>query len=1092
MSRDAVFDLSPSQELIWLHERLYPGSRTYSFVAILTLRGELDEPALYSGMTQVLDRHPGLRLELTGNRDERPAQRVAPECRPRYRRVDVSAEPDSDDAFDKILHEEAAQDFDTYQAPLMRWCLVRIADREHRLIHCEHHLIHDGRSFLVTMRDLFMTYRAQVTHEPLELPRPGSYLDYLDLSLSERDSPARRKGLEFWRKELTGATFETPLPGMVRSEPERRNHGAQLHQAIEPSLAHRLRARSEAGGHTVFTMMLGLFAELIRRHSGHRDLVIGTAVANRPGGFENVVGMFINVIPLRLRLDPDAPVEAVLDEVTETLIRVLPYQDVPIQQITNVLGLHTRGADNPVFNVAFNAADDAMPDVDVPGLDVRMFEGFNVGATRNDLDLVLHSDSRRQVSPRSGSAGMLITWDYDTDRFTEHSLRLLADRFETLLRAYADAAPTALFASLAAAPHLRSTTSRARMPRADLMDGTTAVPCATEGRDAGSLAIVSGAIRWTFGDLAQQVDRVAAALRGSGVVPGQPLAVVLPRSVDSSVMLLACLRIHAVYCPLSPKDPPGRLEALLQQLSPALVVTTGERRRRLPAAMAPVAALEERDWPPARDVPSIDAAYIVHTSGSTGAPKPVVVSREALSRQTAAVIDVYGLEPSDRVLTFAQPDFDVMFEEVLPTLAAGASLVVPQRELLTGRELVAIAAARGVTVANLPTSYVITIQDDLIAALRDGRWSPRLIVFGGERLPSDKIGGLLGAAEIAGATVLNAYGVTEATITSTVHEVTREDLALHTGIPLGTDLPGVRTTIVDSGLWPLPSGAVGEIAIGGSTLSNGYLGDEQATTARFFQAEPLGGERVYLTGDRGYRDTAGRLHFLGRIDDQIKLRGYRIDPGEIRWHLLAHPQVHDAYVTTDSQHGKEEVGLTAYVETGQQPEPELDIQDLRAHLVSRVPGHLIPTAFVFVAHLPRTPAGKIDRAALPRPVAPTPSAAEVAPASKLERRIAEIWAEVLGLDRVGRTDNFFDLGGHSLLLLLVHARITNELRADIPVTAMFRYPTIEALARLLADGMEENARESGLGRARLTGRDRLSRARQRREDGAPTSGGQER
>ncbi|TCO54260.1 non-ribosomal peptide synthetase [Actinocrispum wychmicini] len=1064
LSQQVLFDLSPAQELVWLHERLSPGSRAYNFVAVLTMRGVLDEDALRLGMTAILRRHPGLRLELVAGGTGRPRQRVVSDCRLRYHSVDLSAESDPDTSFDRLLRDEADREFDTYQAPLVRWCLVRVAADEHRLVHSEHHLIHDGRSFLVLMRDLFSAYRSIVSHEPLAQPDPGSYVDYVAMRLAEGNSAERARGLEFWRAELDGATFETPLPGLMRGTPERRNHGAQLMQRIEPALADRLRAAGAAGGHTVFTTMLGLFAEVMRRHSGLADLVIGTAVGNRPDGFEDVVGMFVNTLPLRLRIDPHAPAAALLDEVTDVVMRVLAHQDVPIQQITSFLGQHTTGADNPLFNIVFNQADDTMPDVDVPGLDVRMFEGFTTSTTRNDLDLVLRPDSRRVVGRRSGPAGMDLTWDYDTDRFTEQTVRLLADRFADLLRAYVDAEPTTALAALATAQHQQL----APTDNPTLLDGTTSVPRATDGRDETSLAIVSGATRWTFGGLAGHVERVAAALQGAGVVEGQPVAVLFCRGLDSVVTLLACLRIGAVYCPLPAADPPSRLEALLRRLAPALVVSTEELRRRLTAdGLPPVVDLAASEWPRAADVPRVKgtASYIMHTSGSTGLPKPVVVGRAALAHQITALIEAYRLGPNDRVLAFAQPHFDVMLEEVLPTLAAGAGLVVPKDGLLSGRDLVAVAAARGVTVANLPTSYVLTVRDEIIAALSDGRWSPRLIILGGERLPVEQIRGLVDAATEVGTTVMNAYGVAEATITSTVHTLTRDDRA----VPLGLDLRGVRTHVVDVGGNPLPAGAVGEIAIAGPTLADGYLDDEATTAARFVSAVPLGGQRVLLTGDRGYRDAEGRLHFLGRTDDQIKFRGYRIEPGEIRWQLLTCPGVRDAYVTMTADHGQ----LVAYVE----PQLDLDSRELRAHLADRLPNAMIPTAFVLMPELPRTPVGKIDRTALPDPTPPPPRAGDVSPSSDLERRVARIWAEVLGLDQVGRTDNFFDLGGHSLLLLLAHARISDELKMDIPVTTLFRFPTVEALARRLSNGADPAPPDH----TRVVDRTRLSRVRSRRD-----------
>ncbi|SCL26138.1 Phosphopantetheine attachment site [Micromonospora pallida] len=452
----------------------------------------------------------------------------------------------------------------------------------------------------------------------------------------------------------------------------------------------------------------------------------------------------------------------------------------------------------------------------------------------------------------------------------------------------------------------------------------------------------------------------------------------------------------------------------------------------------------------------------------------------ALSYLVGAIVDRYALTPDDRVLMFTQPHFDVALEEILPTLAVGARLVVPQSDLLGGPELVAVSAARSVTVANLPTSYLLTVGPELAAALRDGRWRPRLLVVGGERVTGESLREL---AEAGTATVLNAYGVTEATVTSTVHEVTEEDLASPATVPLGTDLPGTRTYVVDRSGRPLPTGAVGEIAVAGPGLARGYLHDEPATERAFRQVDALGGQRVYRTGDRGYRDAAGRLHFVGRVDEQIKFRGYRIEPGEVRAVLVDHPRVRDAYVLLTTAQGTGEAQLVAYVEPVGDDGPEH--RDLRAYLGDRLPEHLVPSAFVLVPELPRTPVGKIRRDDLP-PVLATPVRQDVPLVSDQEEQIARIWREVLGVDRVGRTDNFFDLGGHSLLLLRVHARLVRELRLDLPVVTLFRFPTIEAIAAHLAGADGDATGRPDLGQARLAGRDRLSRARARRGGDDPS------
>ncbi|SCL26141.1 HxxPF-repeated domain-containing protein [Micromonospora pallida] len=595
MGQEGLFDLSPSQEIVWVHESLSPGSRAYNFTAFVVVRGDLDANAVREALGRVLDHHDGLRLELADTADGRPAQRVRARCEPRFRSLDISGEADVDAAFDAVVRAEATTSFDTYEAPLVRWCLVRTGEREHRLIHVEHHLIHDGRSFLILVGDLFRAYRALVAGEPVELPDTVSYTEHLR-RVAAVPPGDRAESLAFWHRELEDATFEATLPGLARPGVVRRNHGAQHRQRFAPEVADRIRARSVASGHTVYTTMLGLFAELVRRHCGQDDLIVGTAVGNRYDEINTSVGMFVNTIPLRLRLSGEASVDDMLSDVTETLIRAIPHQDVPIQQLTRAIGRHTSGVENPLFNIAFSGVDDGVPDVRVPGLDVVLSEGHNFGTTRFDLDLVLIPDARRVVGPRVGPAALDLHWDYDADLFTEETVRMLADRLAALVEAYLDAPETAPVASLAAAPTPVASLAAAPAPAASLAPddgaGEARHPVVSgvllpPGRDPEAVAVVSGALTLTYRDLDARVQRVATALTAAGVAPGQPVAVLLPRGLDVVVTLLACARVGAVYCPMSPADPAERLHLLLDRLRPALVVTDAATAGRLPAVPAP-------------------------------------------------------------------------------------------------------------------------------------------------------------------------------------------------------------------------------------------------------------------------------------------------------------------------------------------------------------------------------------------------------------------------------------------------------------------------------------------------------------------------
>ncbi|MFJ8043473.1 amino acid adenylation domain-containing protein [Kitasatospora sp. NPDC096147] len=1033
-----MFDLSSSQEIVWLHEQMLPGSRAYNFTAALDLWGTLDTAALRAGLTAVLAHHPGLRLELVQRPEGLPGQRVGARTEPRLRTSDFSAEADPEAAFRTLLAAEAEEPLDTEQAPLLRWHLVRLGEQHHRLVHVEHHLIHDGHSFAILLRDLFTVYRAEVLGEKAELTPARSYQEHVEADSAAARAETRARSLAFWQQELADAPRDLTLPGLARPGAVRRHHGGQLRQPVGADLAARLRERSKADGHTPFSTLLTLFAELLRRHSGHRETVVGTAVGNRPLGFEGTVGMFVNTVPLRLRLDPTAPTTDAVDEVTDVLLRALPHQDVPVQELTRSLGLHTGGADNPLFDVMFSAHDATLPDVEAPGLEISLYEGFNTGTTRFDLDVVLLPDDRRVVGEKLGAAGMTLIWDYDEDLFGRPVAELLAGRLLDLLRAYLDR-PGAALADLAVpAPEPELSAPAVELSVLDPVSG----------QDPEALALIAGAERLTYGELDRRVGALADRLRAAGVRSGQPVATVLPRGVDSVVALLACLRLGAVHAPLSTEDPAARLGLLIERLAPALVLSTREAALALPATGITPALLDGPAFPPAAEARVLDGgAYVIHTSGSTGVPKPVLVGRPALARYLTGLAERYELTAADRVLLFARPSFDVALEEVLPSLAAGAALVLPQREVPTGGELVAVLAARGVTVANLPTSYFLAVRAELREALADRRWSPRLLVLGGERLPA---AALREVVEATRATVLNAYGVTEATVTSTTHAVTAADLD-GAEIPLGTELPGVRTYVLDEGMRPLPPGAVGELAIAGEGLAEGYLGLAEATAARFVHVPALDGERVYRTGDRGYRDLDGRLWFLGRQDNQVKLRGFRIELEEIEAAASAELGGRScAVVLHRAENGTPQ--LLGFLEGTEQP----DQAALHAALAERLPTALVPSHWTALAVMPLLPGGKPDRTALARTAGQLPSAeAKSAPSAfddPAQALIAEAWRAVLGHDSFTAESHFFESGGHSLLAAQLAAQLEPLLGTRPALRTLFRHPVLADQARVLAGG----------------------------------------
>ncbi|MGW6412790.1 non-ribosomal peptide synthetase [Streptomyces vinaceus] len=1048
-----MLPLSSSQEIVWLHEEVQPGSRAYNFTASLDLWGTLDVDALCSGLSATLARHPGLRLELVPVAGAMPGQRVVDDCAPRLHSVDLSGEADPAAAFARLLRTEAETPLDTFAAPLLRWTLVKLREDHHRLIHVEHHLIHDGHSFTILLRDVFGVYRAQVLGEEIELGTPSSYADHVLARAGEVRADALGASLAYWSETLRDASYDVPLTGLARPGARRRHHGSQLRQSIGADLAERLRAHTRERGLTPFATLLGLFAELLRRHSGRSRMVVGTAVGNRPRGFEDAVGMFVNTIPLCLSLDASAPAEDVMDEVTDTLIRALPHQEVPVQELTRALGLHTSGADNPLFNVMFSAHDAPLPELDVPGLEIGLFEGFNTGTTRFDLDVVLLPDDRRGVSLRHGAAGMTLVWDYDADLFGEAVAKLLAERFLDLLRAYLDAPKTELGSLALPTVSQEVLPAVASAPDRDPLD-----PAA--GQDPSLPAFLIGARRLTYGDMDARVSSLAERMLAAGVCAGAPVAAVLPRGVDSVVTLLACLRTGAVYCPLSPSDPAARLELLLGRLSPALVLTAEGSSVHIPQEL-PSAVVGAEIFPPARAADVVpNTAYIIHTSGSTGMPKAVAVGRDALVNHLTGAAKRFDLGYGDRVLLFAQPSFDVALEEVLPSLYAGACLVVPEQDTPTGGELAQLLSSARVTVANLPTSYFLATREELLSVLAQERWTPRLIVLGGERIASDVMRDFFAVTDAAAALfcVLNVYGVTEAAISSTVHEITRDSLAEGAEIPLGSELPGVRVHVLDEGLRPLPPGAVGELAIAGAGLAEGYVGNAPATDARFVTVPALGRERVYLTGDLGYRGQDGLLRFLGRRDNQIKLRGYRIELEEVEAASSAALGGCSCAVVLDKA-ADGGPRLVAFRERSDDA-GAWDEQALHAALSARLPGALVPARWVLLDTMPTLAGGKPDRSALSRmitelaPAAPAEEAAPRAGATQSDdpavTLLAQGWRATLGHDRFEESSHFFQVGGHSLLAAQLAAWLEPHLGERPSLRLLFQHPVLSDQARALA------------------------------------------
>lgn len=1054
--------LSFAQQRLWFLDRLAPGSALYNVPLVLDVDGPLDLPALRTALRRLLERHEALRTRFAGDADE-PRQVVDP-AEDRLDVTDLTALPADTRAAeaDRLARQEAGRPFDLATGPLFRARLLRLAGDRARLLLTMHHAVSDGWSVGVLVRDLGALYAAAVdAARPAPAALPVRYADY---AVWQRDMLAgelRDRQLDHWRERLHGAPPALELP-VDRPRPAvPRNLGDAFPVRLGPELTRRLDEVCRSHGVTRFMVLLAAFQLVLGRYADTRDVSVGTPVSGRVRPeFEDLVGFFVNTLVIRTRWTEEQTFADLLGRVREATLGAYAHQDVPFEQVVEAVRPPREAGRAPLFQVMLAMQDVPQTTTALPGLAVAVRESA-VRAAKFDLTVVWDEGTLAT----GALAGSL---EYDTDLFDRATAERIAGHYLHLLTAALDAPATPLrrlpvmtgpeTAELLGAP---AAGHPATAPATPVHELVRAVAAARPGQPA----IGQDGHTLSYAELDERSDRVHAHLRARGVGAGSTVVVRLDRTPHWPVALLGVLKAGAAYVPVDPYAPPVRLAAILDDARPALVL--GSRADTPPAgSQVPYATVEEALEAPEAPAPATAAAavhpqapaYVLYTSGTTGRPKGVVVGHANLAHTIGAVADRYGLGPQDRVLQFAALTFDVAAEELFSGLVRGATVVLLPAGPVPGiEELTSLARRERLTVLNLPASY----WHEWVAAL--DRFPPaacpalRLVVAGSERVDAGRLAAWQAAAPDH-LRWLNAYGPTEATITATVHEPDRAagqpapDRPAGATVPIGRPLPGVRAYVLDAALRPVPPGVPGDLHLAGAGVAQGYLGDP-ARTAAAFLPDPWGGPgtRMYATGDRARRTADGTLEFLGRGDDQIKLRGFRIDLGEIEAALAAHPQVRDAaaLLREDTPGRPRLVGYVAVDGAAVPP-------DLAAHLAQRLPGYMVPGTVVALDRLPRGERGKTDRRALPAPAPATgtPGGARPGdrPGTELGRTLATIWRDVLGLDHVGADDNFFDLGGHSLLMVRVQSRLAEALGRDVPVVDLFRYPTVRSLARHLADG----------------------------------------
>ncbi len=1025
--------LSFAQQRLWLVDRIEPGSAAYNMPSALRLRGALDVAALRAALDALVRRHETLRTTFA-ERGGVPAQVIHPPAAVPLPLVDLRALPAAgrEARAERLARAEAMRPFDLARGPLLRCTLLCLGEEDHVLCFTLHHVVGDGWSMQVLVREVSATYGGFVRGEPASLPElPIQYADYAVWQRGWLSGETLERQLDYWRTALADAPPLLDLPTDHPRPPRMTVEGAVHAFSIPAEVVDAMRELSRLEGATLFMTFLAAWNVLLSRRAGQDDVLVGTPIAGRTRvELEGLIGFFVNTLVIRTDLSDAGrlPFRELLGRVRESTLGAYQHQELPFEKLVEELQPERSLQHTPLFQAMFVLQNLERSELRLGGLETAPLAG---GGDAAAFDLVL-------TLAETGDAmhGVL---SYRSALWEAETVARMGEQLGVLLRGIAadPSRPVAGIPLLPADERAQVLEGWNRTGR-DFPDAPVHELFAAQvERAPDATALVAGELRLSYAELDRESDRLAHHLRRLGVGVESRVAIWLERSPELVVAGLAVLKAGGAFVPLDPAYPVERLAFMLADSGARVVLTREALAGRIPAHEAslvlldrdPIAAAPQEA--PRVEVPREATAYVIYTSGSTGRPKGVAVPHRGVPNLVRVMAGAHRLTPRSRVLQFASPSFDAAVFEIFFTLGTGAALYLPPagEGPLAGAELAEWLTARGITHLTLSPSALAVIPDQ--AAL------PTLetLMLAGEALPA-------ALAERWAPRVprlLNAYGPTEATVCATIGDPLRQGQPATIGRPVAN----VRTYVLDPWGGPVPVGVPGELYVGGVGVARGYV-NRPGLTAERFVPDGFGreaGGRLYRTGDRARWLASGELEFLGRVDDQVKIRGYRIEPGEIESVLRAHPGVRDA-VAVAREDAPGEKRLVAYVvpEEGE----ELPAAGLRASLAARLPEYMVPAAFVALERLPLTANGKLDRRALPAPERET--SPHAGPRTEAEEVLAGIWAEVLRLESVGTGENFFELGGHSLLATQVVSRARQAFGAEVPLKALFESPTVAGLA----------------------------------------------
>ncbi|MFJ3111497.1 amino acid adenylation domain-containing protein [Pseudomonas putida] len=1050
LDRQQPLPVSRSQNRQWLFWKLNPQSLAYNTPMAVRMQGNLDRSAVQAALDALVARHESLRTVFV-EADGLPWQHILPAVTVPIGFEDLSGQGHA--AQLRKLEAEAFVPFDLEHGPLLRARLFKVNAQEHLLSLTLHHIVSDGWSMSLLVREFAAVYNAAATGRQQAIePLPVQYADFAAWQRKWLAEGQMQAQIDYWKARLEDDFEVLELPA-DRIRPQVKSYqGSRFDVRLPLALTERLRALAVASNATLFHVFLAAYAIVLSRYSRKDTLNIGVPVTNRNRlELEGLIGFFINVVVARIGVDGSQPFPQLLAAIKETTLQAQANKDVPFLEVAEALYPDREQGVNPFFQVLYNHLRDLGEQVSsdaLHGLQVKEVDLLEPGA---QYDISLNTLER--------SDGVTASFNYSTDLFDAARIERMAGHWQALLEAIC-AEPQRCIGELGllgSAEHQQLT--HGWNPASQASSGLCAHQLLEHQASLrpDAVALIFDDQQMTYAELDRCSNQLAHRLRALGVGPDRLVGVAVERGLGMALALVAIHKAGGAYVPLDPDYPQERLAYMVEDSSIGLLLADVPSRERLQLSTPlPCVVLEPgNDWLsawPAEPLANLAApenlAYVIYTSGSTGMPKGVAIDHHALSVFCQVAGDYSRLSPNDRVLQFATFSFDGFIEQFFPPLAQGACVVLRDLRLWDTATLLDEINRHDVTVADLPAAYWRLLALERRAPEAYGRL--KQIHVGGEAVPEDALRAWLADGPTA-VCLLNTYGPTEATVVATTYDcsqMTPQQIS-QGGVPIGRAIPGRSLHALDDGLAPTPVGVPGELFIGGAgCLARGYHQRPSLTAERFIPDpfDPVGGGRLYRTGDLGCYDENGQLAYRGRADHQVKVRGFRIELGEIEQYLRAHPDVREATVLAiDLPAGKQ---LCAYAVPVEGHDGDLRLA-LKHYLKASLPDYMIPSYLVTLPSMPLTPSGKLDRKALPLPDPSQPQHDYEAPQTERQQQLANIWAQLLSVARVGLNDNFFELGGHSLLAAQAVSRINVELGLDIPLRLIFTHPELRAFALAL-------------------------------------------